>query len=186
MSLLPVYLASNTQFYGSKVEISSGISVGYAGTAVPTGGLLVSGNVGIGTISPCNILAIGPYGAAFPAPSGNAPLYACRAWVNFDGTTAGSDPATMTIRGSGNVSSITRNSTGDYTINFTTALPNANYAVSLGFAQNASAGAIQYTVLASTSQSTAALKSTTQLRLTSGTVGSNRYNFAELYVTIHC
>ena len=47
----------------------------------------------------------------------------CRAWVNFNGTT--SSPST--IRGSFNVSSVTKNGTGDYTINFTTAMVNANY-----------------------------------------------------------
>ena len=45
-----------------------------------------------------------------------------KAWVQFTGSTA-------TINNSFNVSSITRNSTGDYTVNFTTAMPNANYAV---------------------------------------------------------
>jgi len=54
--------------------------------------------------------------------SGAAPVYACRAWVNFNGT------GTVAIRASGNVSSITDNGTGDYTINFATALPDANYA----------------------------------------------------------
>jgi hypothetical protein len=47
----------------------------------------------------------------------------CKAWVNFDGT------GTPSIRGSFNVSSITDNGTGDYTVNFTTAMPNANYSV---------------------------------------------------------
>ena len=46
----------------------------------------------------------------------------CRAWVNFNGT------GTVAIRGSFNVSSITDNGTGDYTVNFTTAMPDANYA----------------------------------------------------------
>lgn len=46
-----------------------------------------------------------------------------KAWVNFNGT------GTVAIRGSYNVSSITDNGTGDYTINFTTAMPNANYSV---------------------------------------------------------
>jgi len=46
----------------------------------------------------------------------------CRAWVNFNGT------GTVAIRASFNVSSITDNGTGDYTVNFTTALPDANYA----------------------------------------------------------
>ena len=45
----------------------------------------------------------------------------CRAWVNFNGT------GTVAIRASFNVSSITDNGTGDYTINFTNALPDANY-----------------------------------------------------------
>ena len=49
--------------------------------------------------------------------------YGCRAWVNFNGT------GTVAIRASGNVSSITDNATGDYTINFTTAMPDANYSV---------------------------------------------------------
>jgi hypothetical protein len=44
-----------------------------------------------------------------------------KAWVNFNGT------GTVAIRSSFNVSSITDNGTGDYTINFTTAMPNANY-----------------------------------------------------------
>jgi hypothetical protein len=55
------------------------------------------------------------------AQSGSAPIYAARAWVNFNGT------GTVAIRASGNVSSITDNGTGDYTINFTTAMSDANY-----------------------------------------------------------
>lgn len=57
-----------------------------------------------------------------------AVAYACRAWVNFNGT------GTVAIRGSGNVSSITDNGVGKYTVNFTTAMPDVNYAVN-GFAQ---------------------------------------------------
>ena len=52
-----------------------------------------------------------------------ATAYGCRAWVNFNGT------GTVTIRASGNVSSITDNGTGDYTVNFTNAMPDANYSV---------------------------------------------------------
>ena len=57
--------------------------------------------------------------------SGSAPVYAARAWVNFNGT------GTVTIRSSGNVSSITDNGTGDYTVNFTTAMSDADYSYSL-------------------------------------------------------
>lgn len=53
--------------------------------------------------------------------SGSAPVFACRAWVNFNGT------GTVAIRDSGNVSSITDNGTGNYTINFTTSIEDANY-----------------------------------------------------------
>ena len=54
--------------------------------------------------------------------TGSAPVYACRAWVNFNG---GGTPA---IRSSGNVSSITDNGTGNFTVNFTTAMPDTEYA----------------------------------------------------------
>lgn len=64
--------------------------------------------------------------------SGSAPIYACRAWVNFNGT------GTVAIRASGNVSSVTDNGTGDYTINFTTAMADTNYAVVVGVANGAS------------------------------------------------
>ena len=47
--------------------------------------------------------------------------YKCRAWVNFNGT------GTVAIRASGNVSSITDNGTGDYTVNFTNAMSDVNY-----------------------------------------------------------
>tara|TARA_B110000503_G_C6965057_1_gene336755 strand:+ start:70 stop:537 length:468 start_codon:yes stop_codon:yes gene_type:complete len=47
--------------------------------------------------------------------------YPAKAWVNFNGT------GTVAIRASGNVSSITDNGTGDYTVNFTTAMADANY-----------------------------------------------------------
>jgi len=52
-----------------------------------------------------------------------ATAYGCRAWVNFNGT------GTVAIRASGNVSSITDNGVGLYTINFSTSMPDANYSV---------------------------------------------------------
>jgi hypothetical protein len=65
--------------------------------------------------------------------SGSAPVYACRAWVNFSGIT------TATIRGSGNVTSITDNGTGRYRINLTTSMPDANYIIT-GNCSNRSGG----------------------------------------------
>jgi hypothetical protein len=52
--------------------------------------------------------------------------YGCRAWVNFNGT------GTVAIRASGNVSSITDNGTGNYTVNFTNAMPDTSYAAICG------------------------------------------------------
>jgi uncharacterized protein (AIM24 family) len=64
-----------------------------------------------------------------------ATAYGCRAWVNFNGT------GTVAIRASGNVSSITDNGTGNYTVNFTTAMPDANFAYNItGRASSSSNG----------------------------------------------
>ena len=52
-----------------------------------------------------------------------AVAYGCRAWVNVKG-----DDTPPTVRGSGNVSSVTRGSTGVFTVNFTNAMPDVNYA----------------------------------------------------------
>ena len=65
--------------------------------------------------------------------TGNVEVYTCKAWVNFNGT------GTVAIRGSGNVASITDNGAGDYTINFTNAITDANYAVS-GSAKESDSG----------------------------------------------
>lgn len=54
---------------------------------------------------------------------GSAPRYACRAWVNFNGT------GTVAVRASANVASVTDGGVGVYTINFTTAMTDANYTV---------------------------------------------------------
>lgn len=54
--------------------------------------------------------------------STNPILGSAKAWINYKGT------ATVSIRGSYNVSSVTVNGTGDYTVNFTTAFSNTNYA----------------------------------------------------------
>ena len=68
-----------------------------------------------------------------------AVAYGCRAWVNFNGT------GTVAIRGSGNVSSITDNGTGEYTINFTQAMPDINYSVSAGARPVGNAGCVVMT-----------------------------------------
>ena len=76
-------------------------------------------NVRVGIDSNGNFQFNSGYGSA-------AVAYGCRAWVNFNGT------GTVAIRESGNVSSITDNGTGNYTVNFATAMPDINYAAHFG------------------------------------------------------
>jgi hypothetical protein len=78
-----------------------------------------------------------------------ATAYGCRAWVNFNGT------GTVAIRGSGNVSSITDNGTGDYSINFATAMPDANYAYSHAYSNEVN---VEHTVGFLSSISAAAIR----------------------------
>jgi hypothetical protein len=72
------------------------------------------------------IAADGSQLSVIPGGSTLLPDFKCRAWVNFDGS------GTPAIRGGGNVSSITDNGLGDYTVNLTTAMPDANGAVTVG------------------------------------------------------
>lgn len=61
--------------------------------------------------------------------SGNG-QFTAKAWVNFNGT------GTVAIRADGNVSSITDNGTGNYTINFTTPMQAQNYIASVNGGQD--------------------------------------------------
>lgn len=59
---------------------------------------------------------------------GSAPVFGCRAWVNFDASSG-----TPAIRGSGNISSITDNGVGDYTVNYLQPMQDATYAATVSF-----------------------------------------------------
>lgn len=65
---------------------------------------------------------------------GDAPMYACRAWVNFNGTVT-----PVVIRGSGNISGVERVSEGTYTVSFQTPMQDANYSVSLSCSNESNA-----------------------------------------------
>ena len=84
-----------------------------------------------------------------------AKAYGCRAWVNFNGT------GTVAIRASGNVSSITDNAVGNYTVNFTTAMPDANYVVVGTGSGGSGAGASGIVVLAEALATTSSYSSKT-------------------------
>lgn len=109
--------------------------VGTDATQTLTNKTLTSATLASPTLTTPNIDS-----AQIPTVSGTAPMYMCRAWVNFNGqaNTSGSANTSNTnrlIRGSGNVTGVLKNSTGNYTVSFTTAMPDGNYAVALTFAQ---------------------------------------------------
>jgi len=91
----------------------------------------ITDEVGTGSPAFTNGLAQSDIAGALNA-TGTAPIYACRAWVNFNGTAA-------TIRDSGNVSSITKNGTGDYTVNFATNMEDDNYSTQVSVGQGSGA-----------------------------------------------
>jgi hypothetical protein len=109
-----VYTTGNQTIAGDKTFTGSIAT----GSITATGAISASGNVTAsgGTVT---------IGSSALAPTGSAPSYTARAWVNFNGT------GTVAIRSSGNVSSITDNGVGIYTVNFTTAMPDANYSASI-------------------------------------------------------
>lgn len=88
------------------------------------------------------------------------PEFKVRAWCVFDGTTAGTNAPTA----GGNITNITRNATGDYTLNFTTALPDGNYEVS-GSGTAGTTSAITVNIAAANAGSAPTTKSTTQVRV---------------------
>lgn len=108
--------------------------------------------------------------------SGTAPIYACRAWVNFNGT------GTVAIRASGNVSSITDNGVGDYTVNFAIDMPSANYCVSVNMATNSHGHGAS---VSSTTNTGAPITQTTSAISIFATSGfGNQIDPSHLYVAI--
>jgi hypothetical protein len=101
-----------------------------------------------------------------------ATAYGCRAWVNFNGT------STVAIRASGNVSSITDNGTGDYTVNFTTALADANYSAQVWAATAGSTGVFIPTQSSTTVPTTSALRLVTR----NGSATANDLDYVQVAI----
>jgi hypothetical protein len=122
---------------GTNPEIAALIQAEVDGTpgADDMPGRLVFSTTADGASSPTEQMRITSTGdLRFNSGYGSAATaYGCRAWVNFNGT------GTVAIRASGNVSSITDNGVGDYTVNFATAMVDANYSCVTGSALNSGA-----------------------------------------------
>jgi hypothetical protein len=103
-------LAANNVLLGNGTSALQVVAPGTSGNALVSNGTTWTS-------------AAAPSPAALSTASGSAPSYSARAWVNFNGISGAS------IRASANVSSVTYNGTGDYTVTLTTALSDANGAV---------------------------------------------------------
>jgi hypothetical protein len=117
------------------------------------------------------------------AQTGSAPIYGCRAWVNFDGTRneadtgASTNGANVKIRASGNVTSVLKNAVGDYTVNFTTAMVDANFSAVASSTRTS-------TTLQTGPFASGFTSSTARFILTDVTNVANRYDEANINVAI--
>jgi len=147
---------------GTGAQISCQSDAAWGSNDYP--GRLVFSTTADGASSPTERFRISSTGAqssVIPGGSTLYPVYDCRAWVNFNGT------GTVAIRASGNVSSITDNGTGDYTVNFTSALADANYAATFGSAQESA------TVGGAACINDASVPTASALRIKSYSIGSS-------------
>lgn len=117
-------------------------------------------------------------GSVNPSTNVDGINYSCRAWVNFNGT------GTVAIRSSGNVSSITDNGVGDYTVNFTTAMTDINYSYNVSGGASSASGC--FTTINTSggtgtevAPTTSAARFSTTYNITSGSTADYKYiNFA--------
>jgi hypothetical protein len=149
---------------GVRVQRSSGfadiIGINQDNNAYNAVRLLTSASAGLVLDTSNNFQFNSGYGSA-------ATAYGCRAWVNFNGT------GTVAIRGSGNVSSITDNGTGSYTVNFTTAMPDVNYSVAGGAGTSSSGNGYRWLAVGSNQLSDFSML-TTSVRVQSVYDGTNK------------
>jgi hypothetical protein len=98
-----------------------------------TTGTLPADRIGAGAVTNARLSLAANAGEIKKAlnADNSPPIYACRAWVAFNGATGSTVDGEFrcTIRASGNVSKVVRTSTGNFTVTFTTNMPAADYAV---------------------------------------------------------
>jgi hypothetical protein len=114
-----IYADDDTTANTPVVSFTGDTNTGIGRSGADTLDFITNGNSRFRIESTGQIQAVVSGGTTF------LPGYLCRAWVNFDGTLSG----TISSRGSGNISSVVKTSTGAYTINIDTDLPNGNYSV---------------------------------------------------------
>ncbi len=135
-------------------------------------GTLTISNIGTGAIVTSASGGVTFGTANMPTPSGSAPIYGARAWVNFNG-----NPSTPTITAQGNVSAVARvgAAVGRYTITFATAMPDANYSI-FAWARDANTTDNNYFVSASSTDSKTTTSFVVEVNSPGGTVNSPEIN----------
>jgi hypothetical protein len=116
--------------FGIEAQSSTGGNNTYLSNRVTSGGLYFRTTNSSGTLN--TQAAVDPSGL-FQFNSGYGSVttaYGCRAWAKFNGN------GSISASNSGGVSSITRNGTGDYTVNLSFTMPDANYATTYGWSYN--------------------------------------------------
>lgn len=111
-----------------------------------------------------------------------ATAYGCRAWVNFDGTT--NTGGFCTIRASGNVTSVADNGTGDYTVNFTNAMPDADYSTIAPTVLRAGTGQLTTVMNWARTTNTEVLPTTTAVRLSTISGATTALDSSNVYVAV--
>jgi hypothetical protein len=122
----PTWLWGGNDGVNHYVYNPSNFSVNYANSAGSAGSATTASTVSNGAITAAKLNG---------AQSGNAPIYGCRAWVSFVGRSTNGD---CTIRSAGNVYRVARTAEGRYTVYFTTAMQDAEYATITGSDANSS------------------------------------------------
>jgi len=113
-----------------RLRIASAGQIGIGGANYGTSGQVLT-SAGVSTAPSWTTISTTPADGSITAlklngaQTGSAPIYGIRAWCVFNGTTTGNNAPTA----GGNITSVTRNAAGDYTVNFTTNMPSINYAV---------------------------------------------------------
>lgn len=118
--VIDVGSANNARIFSTQTNMTMDI-----GQLVGTGGRI---GFYTATTERMRVASDGSFSAVIPSGSTLYPSFWTRAWVNFNGT------GTVAIRGSGGVTSISDNGTGDYTVNFSFTMPDANYSISIACA----------------------------------------------------
>lgn len=108
---------------------ASGATIEQNGSSI----LTIDGSGNLTVPNNLSVTGTSPIPDALSTASGSAPSYSARAWVQYNGSNG-------TVNGSGNVSSVTDNGTGDFTVNFTTAMADTNYSWAIGYAVNLGVG----------------------------------------------